>query len=134
MLRIKRLATDRHKRLSDVVPQLDLMQEEHSATNTLVSESLSTWLVAKLGVEELHKLLLLIAALPESLPSSRKTFQFSGRETDSDLFLEVIEKSLFRKMLYMLKPDKPSVLAPPTSECYQCDSLLVENHNCKVSS
>ena len=35
-------------------------------------------------------------------------------------------------MLYMLKPDNPSVLAPPTSECYQCDSLLVENHNCKV--
>ena len=46
--------------------------------------------------------------------------------------MEIIEKSSFANKLSSFKPSIPSIIAPPTAQCYQCGSTLVENHNCRV--
>ena len=84
-----------HQRLRDIAPQL----VEGGQGDALSPDSLSAWLVAKYGVEEVHKLVSVIAALPTSPPSSRKKLcfkQLSGRESDGAF---LVEKSSFAKKL-----------------------------------
>jgi hypothetical protein len=122
--------TSVHQQLRNTIPQLI-----DGRADALSPESLATWLVAKYGVEEIQKLVSIIAALPTSLPSSKKEYYFkhlSGREIDGEFLMEIIEKSSFANKLSSFKPSIPSIIAPPTSQCYQCGSTLVENHNCRV--
>ena len=57
-----------HQQLHNTAPLLI----DGSQADTLSTNSLTTWLIAKFGVEKVQKLLSVMAALPLSIPSSRK--------------------------------------------------------------
>ena len=64
--------TSVHQQLRNTMPQLI-----DGRADALSPELLATWLVAKYGVEEIQKLVsIIIAALPTSLPSSKKEYYF----------------------------------------------------------
>ena len=102
----------------------------------LSPDALTTWLVAKYGIQEVQKMAKILVNLPETLTASQKNRYFkqlSGRDSDSDLLCRTIEKSsICTNGGYDRDVSCVKILSPPVKQCTICTSNLIENHHCRV--
>ena len=96
------------------------------------------WLTAKFGLPSITKLLIVLKSLPQSLTGSQRVeamVKYSGLPEKDVVVLEEFITSQCPVTLSDFLPasqDMPSILAPPVSQCYDCDGNLVSNHSTQV--
>ena len=98
----------------------------------------AAWLIIKYGFKRCLAITTLQQQLPESLTRKQKLkyiSQLSG--SDAECVEEVLSFADIAcpSMLHTTSSHRtngPLVLAPPVSQCYDCDQRLVSYHNCSV--
>lgn len=101
---------------------------------SMATEDVAIYLIAKYGLKEMSKICKVVSGLPSSRTASQKNHyirQLSGRE-DADV-IAAFTKANCNDFFGVFPQASPSVLAPPTSTCFDCNRPLNSNHDCEVS-
>lgn len=133
-------ATSRLRESVEAINSVDLFGAEFGFSEYVdTSEDLvAVWLFCRFGVEYVLQVANMCTQVPAvGLTSQERMRKIaanlgSSQAITTDTLRLVVDTTEKRCSALLRKQDSVLLLSPPTSDCYQCNSPLVKNHECGI--